>query len=172
MRTGGSVKGSTVKFGTYGLRLKSEGVRLKAIQLKEADNAIMRMMRPVGGQLWRRLSTNIAVCIKGNETRMGKGKGAFDHWMVRVPTGKVIFEVAGDNLHEKVAREALRKASSKLPGLYEFIKVDTPIRVGLRDFIDHEEKINYFEEQKKNPSKQHLNKLKSEEDIYKLYRGR
>lgn len=172
VRTGGSTKGSTVQFGTYGLRLKSEGVRLKAIQLKEADNSIMRMMRPVGGQLWRRLSTGIAVCIKGNETRMGKGKGAFDHWMARVPTGKVIFEIAGENLHEQVAREAFRKAATKLPGLYEFIKVDTPVRVGLKHLIPKEEKINYFTEEKKNPSKVYLNKQQANDDIYKLYKNR
>jgi len=132
----------------------------------------MRMMRPVGGQLWRRLSTSIAVCIKGNETRMGKGKGAFDHWMARVPTGKVIFEIGGENLHEKVAREAFRKAATKLPGLYEFITVDSPIRVGLKQCIEKEETINYYEKAAKEPSKKLLNKMRAKEDVYRLYRGR
>lgn len=172
VRTGGSVKGNTLKFGTYGLRLKSEGLRLKAIHLKEADQCIMKFMRANGGKLWRRLSTPIPVCIKGNETRMGKGKGAFDHWMARVPTGKVLFECGGENLHEKVAREALRRAADKLPGLYEFITVDTPVRVGLKSFKPEERKLNYFKELEKNPTKEYLNKQKSKEDIYRLYRGR
>lgn len=175
VRTGGSTKGNKIEFGQFGLRLKSEGVRLTALQLKEADNAIMRYVRPLNnGKLWRRLCTNIAVCIKGNETRMGKGKGGFDHWMVRVPTGKVIFEMAGDNLHEKVAREAFRKAATKLPGLYEFISKDSLVRVGLKSVKDPKDdpKINYFEELKKKPTKEYITKLKSQLPEYRLYRAR
>lgn len=175
VRTGGSVKGNTLEFGQYGLRLKSEGVRLTAQQLKEADNAIMRYVRPLNnGQLWRRLCTNIAVCIKGNETRMGKGKGGFDHWMVRVPTGKMIFEMAGDNLHEKVAREAFRKAATKLPGLYEFVTRNSLVRVGLKSVKDpkDEVKVNYFDELKKKPTREYTVKMKSQEAEYRMYRGR
>lgn len=130
VRTGGSIKGSSLEFGSYGLRLKSEGVRLKAIQLDEADNSIMRALRPLGGTLYRRLHANISVCIKGNEVRMGKGKGAFDHWMCRVPTGKVIFEIGGNNVPLPVAKEALRIAKDKLPGTYEFITRDTLPKAG------------------------------------------
>lgn len=177
VRIGGSTKGSTLQFGTYGIRLKSEGTRMTAQQLKEADNAIMRYIRPLNnGMLWRRLVTDIAVCIKGNETRMGKGKGAFDHWMVRVPTGKIIFEMYGDNLHERVAREAFRKAGTKLPGVFEFVTRESPIRVGLNDFRE------VIPKKPKNPDplshisqrsmKKRLNLLKSQEDQYMMYRGR
>lgn len=175
VRTGSSTKGNSLQFGKYGLRLKSEGVRLTAQQLKEADNAIMRYVRPLNnGKLWRRLCTNIAVCIKGNETRMGKGKGGFDHWMARVPTGKVIFEMDGDNLHERVAREAFRKASTKLPGIYEFVTQNSLVRVGLHDFKDpkHDPKINYFEQLQEKPTKSYLNLLKSKQPQYRLFRGR
>ncbi|SCW03702.1 LAFE_0G16336g1_1 [Lachancea fermentati] len=175
VRVGGSIKGSTLQFGRFGLRLKTEGVRLTAQQLKEADNAIMRYVRQVNnGQLYRRLCTNIAVCIKGNETRMGKGKGAFDHWMVRVPTGKIIFEMDGDNLHEKIAREAFRKAGTKLPGVYEFVSESSLVRVGLQSFKDpnHDPKVNYFEQLKKKPTKEYLNELKSKQTNYRLFRGR
>ncbi|QID83298.1 mitochondrial ribosomal large subunit component [Saccharomyces pastorianus] len=175
VRTGGSIKGSTIQFGKYGLRLKSEGIRITAQQLKEADNAIMRYVRPLtNGHLWRRLCTNVAVCVKGNETRMGKGKGGFDHWMVRVPTGKVLFEINGDDLHEKVAREAFRKAGTKLPGVYEFISLDSLVRVGLRSFknLKDDPVKNFYEENAKKPSKKYLNVLKSQEPQYKLFRGR
>lgn len=175
VRTGGSIKGSTLQFGTYGLRLKTEGIRLTAQQLKEADNALMRYVRPLtNGQLWRRLCTNIAVCIKGNETRMGKGKGAFDHWMARVPTGKIIFEMKGDNLHEKVAREAFKKAGSKLPGVYEFVSADSLVRVGLHGFKDpnNDAKVNYFENLAKKPTKEYLNFQKSKQSPYRLFNGR
>ncbi|AQZ18109.1 MRPL16 (YBL038W) [Zygosaccharomyces parabailii] len=175
VRTGGSIKGSTLQFGTYGLRLKSEGVRLTAQQLKEADNALMRYVRPLlQGALYRRLCTNIAVCIKGNETRMGKGKGAFDHWMVRVPTGKIIFEMKGENLHERVAREAFRKAGSKLPGIYEFVAHQSPVRVGLHRFATGEtgESFDFWQELSKKPTKRHLTVIKSKEPQYRLFRGR
>lgn len=30
-----------------------------------------------------RVFPDIPVCVKGNETRMGKGKGAFEYWACR-----------------------------------------------------------------------------------------
>lgn len=175
MRVGGSIKGSTLQFGRFGLRLRSEGERLSAQQLREADNAIMRYVRPLtNGKMWRRLCTNIAVCIKGNETRMGKGKGGFDHWMARVPTGKIIFEMDGDDLHEKVAREAFRKAGTKLPGVYEFVSRDSLVRVGLKSFKDPKDdpKINYLEELKKKPTKDFINEQRAKQPQYRMFRGR
>lgn len=172
VRTGGSIKGSTVVHGTYGLRLKSEGVRLSAKQLKEADNAIMRVVRTVGGQLWKRFVTSVPVCTKGNETRMGKGKGPFDYWSVRVPTGKILFEMAGDNLHEKVARDVFRKAGTKLPGVYEVVKKEDSLRVGLNKRIEAPRKTNVVAELEKTPSKEAINIARSKEDQYRLYKGR
>ena len=190
VRTGGSIRGSTLQFGTYGMRLKSEGVRLTAQQLKEADNVLMRYVRQLNnGLLWRRLVTDIAVCVKGNETRMGKGKGAFDHWMTRVPTGKIIFEMYGDNLHERVAREAFRKAGTKLPGVYEFVSKESPIRVGLHSFKKLEphktgpkvrprgeqtiqDISNIRDKLSQRTVKRHMNLVKSREPEYLLYRGR
>lgn len=177
VRTGGSIKGSTLQFGKYGLRLKSEGVRLTAVQLKEADNTIMRYVRPLNnGKLWRRLVTDIAVCIKGNETRMGKGKGAFDHWMTRVPTGKIIFEMDGDNLHERIAREAFRKAGTKLPGVYEFVTRESLVRAGLHTFKDldtvKKEKAVVPGSLSQRTRKKLINIAKSKEPEYALYRNR
>ncbi|SCU92218.1 LAMI_0E09340g1_1 [Lachancea mirantina] len=175
VRVGGSTKGSTLQYGKFGLRLKTEGTRLSAQQLKEADNAIMRYVRQVNnGKLWRRLCTNVAVCIKGNETRMGKGKGGFDHWMVRVPTGKVIFEMDGDNLHEKVAREAFRKAGTKLPGVFEFVSRDSLLRVGLHSFKDskQDKPVDFIKALKRNPPKELLNQQRSKQGVYKMFRGR
>lgn len=152
VRTGGSIKGSTLAFGAYGLRLKSEGVRLKAIQLDEADNSIMRALRPLGGKLYRRLHANISVCVKGNEVRMGKGKGGFDHWMCRVPTGKVIFEIDGANVPLPVAKEALRIAKDKLPGTYEFITRENLPKAGFQAVPKPEDRpvVNYVEELNQN----------------------
>lgn len=158
VRTGGSIKGSTLVYGAYGLRLKSEGVRIKAIQLKEADASIMRALRPLQGKLYRRLHTNIAVCVKGNETRMGKGKGAFEYWAVRVPTGKIIFEIDGKNVPEALAKNALRIAKDKLPGNYEFVTRATLPKAGFKSVLKPDPTVtkDYAAELDKNPTKKWL----------------
>ena len=45
-------------------------------------------------------------CPQGNETRMGKGKGPFEFWAARAPTGRVLFEIeSGDvPVREEVAK--------------------------------------------------------------------
>ena len=50
----------------------------------------------------------------------GKGKGAPEFWVCRVKPGRIIFEV--DGVSESVAREALYKASTKLPIKTKFVK--------------------------------------------------
>ena len=149
-------------------------MRLTAKQLKEADTCILREIKGLGGRLYKRFVASIAVCIKGNETRMGKGKGGFDHWAVRVPTGKVLFEIAGGpDLHEKVVRETFRKASDKLPGVYEIIKRGAAPRVGLKSIGKIQPKKNVVaEKREKNPSKEMMNEIKANTDEYRLYRGR
>lgn len=148
VRIGGSTKGSTVVYGDYGIRLATEGTRITQAQLKEADNILTRYVRKVGGdtRLYPRLVVNIPVFVKGNETRMGKGKGDFDHWMCRVPTGRVLFELKGTNLHEKMAREAFRKVGCILPGVYDFVMKGSLPRVGLKAFKDTSKiaKVNYL----------------------------
>jgi large subunit ribosomal protein L16 len=56
---------------------------------------------------------------KPAETRMGKGKGALDHWIAVVKPGRILFEIAG--VSEERAREALRRASHKLPIKTKFV---------------------------------------------------
>jgi ribosomal protein L16 len=62
-----------------------------------------------------RISAGTAVFTKGNESRMGTGKGAFDYWAARVPVSRIIFEVKAD-VHEQVIRDAMRLAANKMPG--------------------------------------------------------
>ena len=144
VRTGGSIKGNSLEFGKIGLRLKSQGIRMHANQLQAADKVLRRELRPTKSKLYTRFVCDLAVCIKGNQTRMGKGKGAFDHWASRMPTGKVLFEIDGP-IHDKVARDALRKAADKLPGLYEIITPESKVRVSLTHLIDKPEPVDYVE---------------------------
>ena len=92
--------------------------RISAAQLKVAEETIKKRLRGMKFRLYMRIAANIGVYTSGNESRMGKGKGSFDHWASRVAVSKIIFEIRGD-LHEQVVRDALRLAGNKLPGEFE-----------------------------------------------------
>lgn len=127
--SGGSTKGTTIEIGDYGLRLKGMGIRFSAKQLQTCEAVIRRVIKvEKGARAFLRPACNIAVCRKGNETRMGKGKGEFDHWAARVPVGRIVWEIGGAS--EELAREAFRQAGNKLPGLYEFVKKGANAKVG------------------------------------------
>ncbi|PSR90553.1 ribosomal protein L16p/L10e [Coniella lustricola] len=128
--TGGSVKGTTIMNGDYGLRMIDHHRRISAAQLKLAEATIKQRLRGQRYRLYTRVNCDIGVYVSGNEMRMGKGKGSFDHWAARVAVNRVIFEIRGA-LHEQVARDAFRLAGNKLPGQYEFIKKGEPPVVGI-----------------------------------------
>ncbi|KAG6888813.1 hypothetical protein C0995_005833 [Termitomyces sp. Mi166 len=128
---GGSTKGTTLAYGDWGIRIKGNGARLSAKQLTTAEEVIKKKIKVIkGSKVYLRIFPDIPVCIKGNETRMGKGKGTFEYWATRVPTGRVIFEIGGTPVREELARDALRQAASKLPTVMEFIDRKTPPRLG------------------------------------------
>ena len=72
------------------------------------------------GRVCTRMFPNIPVSKKPTEVRMGKGKGSPEFWACRVKPGRILFEV--DGVTEQVAKEALYKASAKLPIKCKFIK--------------------------------------------------
>jgi ribosomal protein L29 len=65
------------------------------------------------GRVWIRIFPDVPVTGKPAEVRMGKGKGAVDHWAARVAPGRIMFEI--DGVPDDVAREALRLGAAKLP---------------------------------------------------------
>jgi len=65
------------------------------------------------GKSWIRIFPDKPVTSKPAETRMGKGKGAVDHWVAVVKPGRIMFEVAG--VQDDIARDALKRGSYKLP---------------------------------------------------------
>jgi large subunit ribosomal protein L16 len=73
-----------------------------------------------GGKIWIRLFPDKPVTKKPAETRMGKGKGAPDHWVAVVRPGKILFEMEGVTPQD--ASEAMRLASHKLPLRTRFVK--------------------------------------------------
>lgn len=116
-RKGVSSRGSELNFGEHGL-LAQENVWLKNTQIEAARVAIMRHLRGTG-KVWVRVFPDKAVTKKPAETRMGKGKGAPDHWVCVVRRGKILFEIEGVPL--ELAREALRIASHKIGFRCRFI---------------------------------------------------
>jgi ribosomal protein L16 len=130
MPTGGSMRGTTVVWGDYGLRMKDHDRRVSAKQLKIAEDTINRRLRGERFHLYKRVSANIGVYTKGSDVRMGKGKGKFDYWAARIPVSRVVFEIKS-TLHEQVIRDAFRLAGNKLPGLWEFVKKGDPPMVGI-----------------------------------------
>ncbi|OBT57798.1 hypothetical protein VE04_01529 [Pseudogymnoascus sp. 24MN13] len=127
---GGSSRGTTVVWGDYGLRMCDHHRRVSALQLKNGEEAIKVRLRGMRYRLFKRVCASIGVYASGNEVRMGKGKGSFDHWASRIAVSKVIFELKGD-IHEQVARDAFRLAGNKMPGMYEFVKKGDPAVVGV-----------------------------------------
>ncbi|CZR52964.1 related to ribosomal protein L16 precursor, mitochondrial [Phialocephala subalpina] len=128
--TGGSARGTTIVWGDYGLRMCDHHRRVSAAQLKNGEDAIKVRLKGMRYRLYKRVCASIGVYSSGNEVRMGKGKGSFDHWASRIAVSKVIFEVKGD-IHEQVVRDAFRLAGNKMPGMYEFVKKGDPPVVGI-----------------------------------------
>lgn len=90
VHTGGSQAGTLLVYGEFGLKIE-EATRLTAKQLEAVMKAIKRKIKPVKeSRMWLRVFPDVPVTVKGNETRMGKGKGAFDHWMCRVGKDRII----------------------------------------------------------------------------------
>ncbi len=103
-------RGSTVDFGEYGLKAMEPG-RISNRQIEAARIAITRYAKR-GGKVWIRIFPDKPFTKKPAETRMGKGKGSPEGWVVVIRPGRILYEV--DGLTEEVAREALRLASQKL----------------------------------------------------------
>ena len=116
--TGMAYRGSDVSFGDYGLQATECGW-VTARQIEAARVAINRYVRR-GGKLWIRVFPDKPIPKKPLETRMGRGKGAPDQWVVVIRPGRVLSEIEG--VDEATAREAFRLASHKLPIQTTFLK--------------------------------------------------
>lgn len=108
---GQASRGVEVTFGDYGLQAVEPGW-VTARQIEATRRALVRYMRR-RGKVWIRIYPDKPVTKKPAETRMGKGKGAVDHWVAVVKPGRIMFEISG--LSEEGAREAMRLAAHKLP---------------------------------------------------------
>lgn len=112
MKTKGiAVKGGAISFGSFALKSMEIG-RITNRQLESARIAMTRYMKREG-KVWIRIFPDKPITKKPQEVRMGKGKGALDHWVAVVKPGRIMFEI--DGVPSAIATEALRLAAQKLP---------------------------------------------------------
>jgi large subunit ribosomal protein L16 len=117
---GRATRGTEITFGDYGIQALEPGW-VTARQIEAARRALVRYMKR-RGKVWIRIFPDKPVTKKPAETRMGKGKGAVDHWVAVVKPGRIMFEISG--LDPAGAREAVRLASHKLSVKTKFIQRD------------------------------------------------
>lgn len=116
-RRGKAYRGSTVAFGSFGLKAL-EGAWITNRQIESARIAINRYLRR-DGKVWIRIYPDKPVTKKPAETRMGSGKGNPEFWVAVVKAGRVLFEI--DGVSAERAKEAVRLASHKLPVKCKFV---------------------------------------------------
>lgn len=114
---GNAKRGSTIAFGEFGLKAL-EPKWITDRQIEAARVALTRHMKREGN-VWVRIFPDKAITRKPAEVRMGKGKGAPDHWASVVKPGRILFESDGVSL--QTAKEALELAAQKLPIKTKFV---------------------------------------------------
>ncbi len=110
-------RGSTISFGSFGLKTLDKGF-ITNRQIEAARVAMTRYMKREG-KVWIRIFPDKPITAKPQEVRMGKGKGALDHWVAPVRPGRILFEM--DGIPQEIAVEALRLAAQKLPVQTKFV---------------------------------------------------
>ena len=103
-------RGCNLSFGDYGLQAITHG-RVTSRQIEAARMAMSRAAKR-GGKLWVRIFPDKPLTKKPAETRMGKGKGSVEEWVVPVKRGRMLYEMKG--VDRETAIESLTRASHKL----------------------------------------------------------
>jgi len=111
-------RGTTVSLGQYGLKAVT-GSRVRSNQIEAARRVISRTVGKTG-RVWIRIFPDRPITKKAAEVPMGKGKGDPDHLVFQVQPERVLFEISG--VSEEVAKEAVRKATAKLPLKAKFVR--------------------------------------------------
>lgn len=104
-------KGSKKAFGDFALQAL-EPCWLTAKQIEAGRRVITRYTKREG-KLWIRVFPDKSITMRPAETRMGSGKGSPEYWVAVIKPYKIIYEIKG--VQEKVARQAMKIASYKLP---------------------------------------------------------
>ena len=114
---GNATRDNNIDFGEIAL-VAMEPTWLDARVIEAARVAINRKLDRKGN-VWIRIFPDKPITKKPAEVRMGKGKGAPDHWAAVIKPGMILFEVGGVDLN--VAHRALELAGDKLPVLTKIV---------------------------------------------------
>ena len=109
-RAGNAQRGTKVSFGEFGLQSLERGW-ITNRQIEACRVSVNRYLKRKG-KVWIRIFPHKPITQRPPETRMGKGKGAPEHWVAVVRPGTMLFEVGG--VPESAAKNALRRAANKL----------------------------------------------------------
>ncbi|MDR0665652.1 MAG: 50S ribosomal protein L16 [Helicobacteraceae bacterium] len=104
-------RGAELANGDLGLKAVENG-RINSRQIEAARVAMTRHIKRQG-RVWIRIFPDKPLTKKPLETRMGKGKGGIEEWVMNIQRGRVLYEIAG--IENALAKEALTIAASKLP---------------------------------------------------------
>jgi large subunit ribosomal protein L16 len=115
--TGLAVRGSSVAFGSFGLKATTRG-RLTSRQIESARRAMTRHIKR-GGRIWIRIFPDKPISKKPAEVRMGNGKGNVEFYVAEIKPGKVLYEM--DGVEESLAKQAFKLAAAKLPLSVKFV---------------------------------------------------
>ena len=122
-------RGNFVAYGDYGLMATEPGW-ITGNQIEAARVAMNRYMKR-GGKVWIKIFPDKSVSKKPADTRMGRGKGAPDHFVAVVKPDRVLFEISGPS--EEICMEALRLASHKLSVKTKVLRKETLVEGGESD---------------------------------------
>ncbi len=114
---GYATRGTNLALGEFALKAIEAG-RINSRQIEAARQAYTRHVKRQA-KTWIRVFPDKPITKKPLETRMGKGKGGVEEWVMNIKPGRIIFEMAG--VSEELAREALTLAMHKLPFKTKFI---------------------------------------------------
>jgi large subunit ribosomal protein L16 len=81
------------------------------ITIKQTINKIIKKR----GKNFIKVFPNVGISKKPREIRMGKGKGAVDHWIFKVKAGTLLCEMFLTSLSIKPGIKALKLIQKKLP---------------------------------------------------------
>ena len=119
-KIGVETRGITLSFGSHGIKATTAH-RIRSNQLESARKVLARSVNKVG-KVWIRVFPDRPFTQKAAEVPMGKGKGDPEGYCFAVKPGRIIFEI--DGLGDAAAKEALRKAGTKLPVKTKIISRD------------------------------------------------
>ena len=110
-------RGIKLHYGSYGMKAVTPH-RIRSNQIEAARRVISRALGKTG-RTWIRIFPDRPWTQKAAEVGMGKGKGDPQGFEVEVLPGRILFEI--DGVSEAIAKDAIVRASKKLPIKTRFI---------------------------------------------------